>query len=148
MPEPGPDLHRKPLIFVASARKDLQEMPDDVQDSFGFKFDRAQIGRHPIGARPFGEGLPTAILKLTADEGGETYRAAYVVAFAGIVYVLDVFQKKSKSGKETPKPDKARVKHRYQLAKQHYVRNMHRYLEGASAVDGDPTRSRPKRDTR
>ena len=68
-------------------------MPDDVQDSFGFKFDRAQIGRHPMGGRPFGEGLPTAILKLTADESGETYRAAYVVAFAGVVYVLDVFQK-------------------------------------------------------
>ena len=93
MTETDPVLRRKPLVFVASARKDLQGMPDDVQDSFGFKFDRAQIGRHPMGGRPFGEGLPTAILKLTADESGETYRAAYVVAFAGVVYVLDVFQK-------------------------------------------------------
>lgn len=95
-------------------------MPDDVRSSFGFKFDRAQIGRHPVGARPFGEGLPAAILKLTADESGETYRAAYVVAFAGVVYVLDVFQKKSKSGMKTPRPDKARVKQRYQWAQQHY----------------------------
>lgn len=123
-------------------------MPEDVQDSFGFKFDRAQIGRHPIGARPFGEGLPAVILKLAADDGGETYRAAYVVAFAGVVYVLDVFQKKSKSGKETPKLIKARVKHRYQLTKQHYVRNKHRYLEAASAAEGDPTKSRRKRDNR
>lgn len=61
-------LRRKPLVFVASSRKDLQRMPEDVQDSFGFKFDRAQIGRHPAGARPFGEGLRAAILKLTADE--------------------------------------------------------------------------------
>lgn len=148
MTEADSDLPRKPLVFVASARKDLQAMPDDVQDSFGFKFDRAQIGRHPIGARPFGEGLPAVILKLVADESGETYRAAYVVAFAGVVYVLDVFQKKSKSGKETPKPDKARVKHRYQSAKQHYTRNRHRYLEAASAAEGEPAKSPRKRDHR
>lgn len=42
-------------------------MPEDVQDSFGFKFDRAQIGRHPIATRPFGEGLPAVILKLAAE---------------------------------------------------------------------------------
>lgn len=120
MTECDPVLRRKPLVFVGSARKDLLEMPDDVRSSFGFKFDRAQIGRHPVGARPFGEGLPAAILKLTADESGETYRAAYVVAFAGVVYVLDVFQKKSTSGMKTPRPDKARVKQRYQWAQQHY----------------------------
>ena len=145
MTETDPVLRRKPLVFVASARKDLQEMPDDVKDSFGFKFDRAQIGRHPLGARPFGEGLPTAILKLTSDEGGESYRAAYVVSFAGVVYVLDVFQKKSKSGMKTPKPDKARVKQRYQWARQHYVRHMQRYLEGAPVIEGNLTSSLRKR---
>ncbi len=116
-------LPRKPLVFVASARKQLQRMPEEVQRSFGFKFDRAQIGRHPMGARPFGEGLPSDILKLAYDEDGETYRAAYVVAFGGVVYVLDVFQKKSRSGKATPRPDRARVKHRYQMAKMHYALN-------------------------
>lgn len=54
MPEVAPALTRKPLVFVASARKDLQQMPEDVQDSFGFKLDRAQIGRHPIGAPVLG----------------------------------------------------------------------------------------------
>jgi phage-related protein len=57
------------------------------------KLPRKPIGRHPTGARPFGEGLPMDILKLAEDDGGETYRAAYVVAFAGVVYVLDVFRK-------------------------------------------------------
>lgn len=123
-------------------------MPEDVQDSFGFKFDRAQIGRHPVGARPFGEGLPAAILKLSADESGETYRAAYVVEFAGVVYVLDVFQKKSKSGRKTPKTDRARVKQRYQWARQHYARNMQRYLGAAAVVASHRTTSSRRSDDR
>ena len=75
-------------------------MPDEVKDSFGF----------------------------IADERGETYRCAYVVAFERVVYVLDVFQKKSTSGKATPMRDRSRVKHRYQLTKAHYELNKHRYL--------------------
>lgn len=121
-------------------------MPEEVKDSFGFKFDRAQIGRHPVGARPFGEGLPATILKVTADEDGETYRAAFVVAFVGVVYVLDVFQKKSKSGRKTPRTDKSRVKLRYQWAKQHYARNLSRYVGAATTVATDPTISSRRRD--
>lgn len=120
---------RKPIVFIASAKKALKKMPVDIQASFGFKLDRAQMGKHPEGARPFGEGLPSDILKLFDNSDGETYRAAYVVAFAGVVYVLDAFQKKSKTGKETPKLDKERVKHRYEMAKADYELNKHKYLE-------------------
>ena len=34
-----------------------------------------------------------------------TFRAVYTVQFAGLVYMLHVFQKKSKSGIATPKRD-------------------------------------------
>ena len=37
--------------------------------------------------------------------GGDTYRAIYSVRLPGIVYVLHVFQKKSKRGAATPKAD-------------------------------------------
>ena len=32
---------RKQIVFIASAKKALKNMPEDVQDSFGFKVDRA-----------------------------------------------------------------------------------------------------------
>ncbi|WP_396225236.1 type II toxin-antitoxin system RelE/ParE family toxin, partial [Gemmatimonas sp.] len=51
---------------------------------------------------------------------GETYRAAYTVHFDDVVYVLDVFQKKSKSGAKTPKPDKERVIARFKAAKKNH----------------------------
>jgi phage-related protein len=40
-----------------------------------------------------------------------------------VVYVLDVFVKKSKTGKETPKRDEDRIRSRYQQAKEHYEEN-------------------------
>ena len=36
---------------------------------------------------------------------GNTYRAVYTVKFKGSIYVLHCFQKKSKRGISTPKPD-------------------------------------------
>ncbi len=92
--------------------------------------------------------MPAAILKLTADEGGETYRAAYVVEFAGVVYVLDVFQKKSKSGTKTPRTDRARVRQRYQWAKQHYETNRQRYLNDEGTAALIPHASKRRRDDR
>ena len=39
------------------------------------------------------------------DHRGDTYRAVYTVRIAGAVHVLHAFQKKSKSGIKTPRPD-------------------------------------------
>ena len=73
-------------------------MPDDVKDVFGAAFLDAQFGDHPQGAPPFGEGTPRGVMKLVEDADGDTYRAAYTVSFPECVYVLHVFQKKSRSG--------------------------------------------------
>ena len=57
------------------------------------------------------------------DEDGDTYRAVYTVRFAGVVYVLHAFQKKSKKGIETPKRDIEVIKMRLKLAEAHYREN-------------------------
>ena len=113
---------RRPLHFIGSSIKDLREMPDEVQDMFGAALLDAQYGDHPEGARPFGEGLPREVMKLVEDFSGDTYRAAYTVAFAKAMYVLDVFKKKSTSGIATPQPDKERIRLRLRAAEEHYRR--------------------------
>ena len=118
---------RKPLHFLASSKKDLREMPDDVQDVFGSALLDAQYGDLPAGARPFGEGVPRGVMKLAEDHDGDTYRAAYTVVFAGAVYVLHIFKKKSKSGVATPEPDKDVIRSRLKTAEEHYRSN---YLRG------------------
>ena len=52
-----------------------------------------------------------------------TCRAIYTAAFPEVVYVLDVFMKKSKSGIRTPQADKDRVRQRFTAARQHYDDN-------------------------
>lgn len=54
------------------------------------------------------------------DDSGGTYRAVYTVRFAEVIYVLHVFQKKSKRGVETPKVEMDLIRSRLEIAKSHY----------------------------
>lgn len=45
------------------------------------------------------------MLELIEDDAGGTYRAVYTARFATAIYVLHVFQKKSKRGRETPRQE-------------------------------------------
>ena len=63
------------------------------------------------------------VLELVEDFDGDTYRAVYTVKFAEIVYVLHIFQKKSKSGIATPKADINLIESRLKLAQEHYQEN-------------------------
>ena len=52
------------------------------------------------------------MLEIVDDYDGDAYRAVYTVKFAGIVFVLHAFQKKSKRGIATPKADLELIKRR------------------------------------
>jgi phage-related protein len=44
------------------------------------------------------------VLEVVDDFDGNAYRSVYTVRFAGVVYVLHAFQKKSTRGISTPQP--------------------------------------------
>ncbi|WP_312000748.1 type II toxin-antitoxin system RelE/ParE family toxin [Bradyrhizobium altum] len=46
---------------------------------------------------------------VVADHNTDTYRGVYTVEYAEGIYVVDIFQKKSKRGVETPKEDIDRI---------------------------------------
>lgn len=60
------------------------------------------------------------MLEIIDDFDGDTYRAVYTVRFAGVVYVLHAFQKKSKKGVATPRHELNLVKERLKTAKEDY----------------------------
>lgn len=47
----------------------------------------------------------SSVLEVVDDHDGSTYRAVYAVGLSGWVFVLHVFQKKSKQGIKTSKQD-------------------------------------------
>jgi phage-related protein len=96
---------RKPLKWVGSAKRDLNGMPEDVKDVFGHAIDLAQAGGKHQDAKVLTGFGSAGVLEVVEDDRGDTYRAVYTVKFAGWVYVLHCFQKKSKSGIKTPKED-------------------------------------------
>lgn len=109
----------KPLYWVASSKKDLSAMPNDVQDVFGYALHQAQIGSKHSQAKPLKGFGSAGVLEVVEDDQGDTYRAVYTVKFQGAIYVLHCFQKKSSSGIATPKPDLDKIRERLKAVEQH-----------------------------
>ena len=97
--EPPP----KPLHWLASSLADLRAFPRAVQRSIGVALRTAQQGRKHESAKPLRGFKGAGVLEVVEDHDGNTYRAIDTVRFTNDVYVLHVFQKKSKRGIETPK---------------------------------------------
>ena len=89
----------RPLLWVASSKRDYKELPSRVQDGFGFELFLVQTGQHPPSAKPL-KGLGSGTLEPIENFDGDTYRAVYSVRFKEAVYDLHAFKKKSKRGSE------------------------------------------------
>ena len=93
----------KPLHWIGSSLEDLRGFPRAVQRSIGVALRTAQFGRKHESAKPLRGFKGAGVLEVVEDHDANTYRAVYTVRFADSVYVLHVFQKKSKKGIQTPK---------------------------------------------
>ncbi len=131
MNEPQPPIQAspeaKPLVWIASSRDDICGLPKDVQRLFGFALRTAQRGYKHEAAKPLKGFGGAGVLEVVSNDDGNTFRAVYTVRLAGRVYVLDVFQKKSKKGIATPKPDIDRIKARLKQAEQEHKNWLERY---------------------
>lgn len=108
----------KPLRWIASAKADLSAMSTEVRRTVGYALFAAQQGETHDDAkvlRGFGDA---GVLEVIARHDGDTFRAVYTVRFGDAVYVLHVFQKKSKRGIATPKKELELIRKRLKLAEQ------------------------------
>ncbi len=81
----------------------------------------AQVGSKHPDAKPLKGFRGAGILEVVEQKDGNAYRAVYTVRFAGAVYVLHAFQKKSKSGIKTPSEEMAKVQSRLKEAEKHHA---------------------------
>lgn len=105
----------RPLLFLVDSLKVLKRFSAAVQDEIGFELYNAQIGKTPENAKRM-HGFDIPVWEVRVEDRSGTFRAAYVVHLQAAVYVLHIFQKKSKAGTATPLQDINLIRQRLKLA--------------------------------
>ncbi len=101
----------KRLIWLADTRSNVRFFPASVQDALGFALYRAQLGESPLNSKPL-HGVGAGVMEISASDTSGTYRAVYTVSIGDAIYVVHAFQKKSKTGIETPKREMDLIRQR------------------------------------
>ena len=121
------DVVPKPVRWVGSSKDDLSAFPDEVKRRVGRALWDAQIGLKAPFAKPLKRFGGAGVLEVVDDFDGNAYRSVYTVRFAGVVYVLHAFQKKSTRGIARPKSVIELISKRLAKAQEDYEswRNAH-----------------------
>ena len=106
----------KPIVWMGSSLDDLKALSEKPRRDLGFALSAVQVGEYPDNAKPM-KGLG-GVFEIRTDYDQDTYRAVYAVNLGARIYVLHVFQKKSKKGIETPKPDMDKIRSRLKRAQE------------------------------
>jgi phage-related protein len=99
----------------------LKAFPLEVRSSVGYALYAAQKGDIDPAAKPMKGFGGASVLEIVAPFAGDAWRAIYTVRFAGTIYVLHAFQKKSKSGIATPKKEIDLIHRRLAAAERDYI---------------------------
>ena len=94
-------------------------MPEEARAHMGYALYVAQMGGKHLDAKPLKGFGGAGVVEIVSNQQGDTFRTMYTVRFAGAVYVLHAFQKKSKAGRETPRADMELVERRLREARRH-----------------------------
>jgi phage-related protein len=76
-----------------------------VRDAVGQALFEAQKGGKHASAKSLSGYGDASVLEIVVDYAGNTFRVVYTTKWRDQLYVLHVFQKKSKSGIKTPKAE-------------------------------------------
>jgi phage-related protein len=71
----------------------------------GYALYVAQLGGKHASAKVMRGFGGAGVVEVIKDFRGDTFRTVYTLRLAGALYVLHAFQKKLKSGRETPRRD-------------------------------------------
>jgi phage-related protein len=109
-------MHEKPLEWIGTSLDDLRSFPQKVCRDIGYALHRVQQGKTPLTAKPL-RGL-TGVMEIRESYDRGTYRTVYIASLGQTVYVLHCFQKKSKKGIATPRPDIDMIRRRLKKAQE------------------------------
>ncbi|MDX2225272.1 MAG: type II toxin-antitoxin system RelE/ParE family toxin [Rhodospirillaceae bacterium] len=110
----------KSLRWMGDSRENLRCFPKSVRRRIGFAIYAAQEGGKLSFVKPMRGFGGAGVLEIVVESHGNAYRGVYAVKFASAVYVLHVFQKKSKRGIATPKAELDLIRARLAHAEQEH----------------------------
>ena len=92
------------ISWLKGARRDFEAFPDDVRRDVVRALRLAAQGEKADTAKSM-KGFGAGVFEIALRRRGDAFRAVYAVQLDADVWVLHAFQKKSKTGIKTPKPD-------------------------------------------
>jgi phage-related protein len=95
----------KPVFWIGGTKQDLSDLHEDIRDAVGQALYEAQKGGKHAKAKALSGYGSASVLEIVVDYAGDTFRTVYTVQWPECIYVVHMFQKKSKSGIKTPKAD-------------------------------------------
>jgi phage-related protein len=85
------------ISWITAARKEFEEFPEDVQSDIFDGLTLAAEGGKSDNAKPF-KGVDGGVFEIALRYRGDAFRALYAVKIGADIWVIQAFQKKSKSG--------------------------------------------------
>jgi phage-related protein len=107
----------RPVVWLRDTRKTLLEFPEEVKQKIGYKLHLIQSGVIPKDVKPF-KGMGSGVFEIALKYDTDAYRCVQALQIGHKIYVLHVFQKKSKSGIATPPKDRELIEKRYNDAQE------------------------------
>ncbi|MGH9354246.1 MAG: type II toxin-antitoxin system RelE/ParE family toxin, partial [Terriglobia bacterium] len=107
---------RRKLVWLGDSKEAISAFPLEVKKGLGFALRLVQNGETPDIAKPLTDY--SGVYELKTNDADNTYRAVYALKLGKAVYVLDVFIKKSKTGKKIPREVKERIEKRIKRARE------------------------------
>lgn len=126
---------KKPIIWIASSKKDFLEFPHDVKNEMGHALFIAQKGSKHMDTKPLKGFGGASVLEIVQYDGQGTYRTVYTVKFEEAVVVLHAFQKKSTIGIKTSKQDISLIEQRLRIAQVNYKEMLALHKKGVNKND-------------
>ena len=107
----------RPISWIKAAKKDFGKFPEAAQDMCLDALSIAADGGRADIAKPM-TGLGSGIWEIALPYRGDAFRVVYALQLGDEIWVIHAFQKKSKKGITTPKPDIDLIKERIQRLKE------------------------------
>ncbi len=107
----------RPISWIKAALTNFDAFPKDAQSPFLTALTIAAEGGKADIAKPL-HGLGSGVFEIALAFQGGALRVVYSVQLADEIWVIHAFQKKSKRGTKTPKPEIDLIKERLKRLKE------------------------------